>query len=148
MSLIENKKATYNYDIIDTLEAGIELFGFEVKSLRQKRGSLEGSYITIKDNEAYLINALIPPYQAGNTPKEYNERRPRKLLLKKNELKILTGKSETKGLTFIPLSLYNKNIKIKLSFAVARGKKAHDKRSAVKKRETDREIRRILKNER
>lgn len=147
MSLIASKKVGFNYEILDTYEAGAELFGHEVKSLRLKRGSLEGAYVTIKDSEAYLMNAQIPPYQAGNIAKDYNERRPRRLLLRKNELKELIGKSETKGLTLIPISWYNKGVKIKLEIAVARGKKKHDKRSSIKKREVERDIRRTLKNQ-
>jgi SsrA-binding protein len=146
MSLVRSKKANFNYEILDKYEAGIELFGFEVKSLRLKRGSLEGSFVTIQNGEAFLMSAQIPPYQSNNTPKDYNERRPRKLLLRKKELGELVGKSETKGLTLIPISWYNKGTKIKVEIAVARGKKKHDKRADIKKRETDREIRRTLKN--
>lgn len=146
MSLISSKKAHFNYEILEKYEAGIELFGFEVKSLRLKRGSLEGAFVTINNSEAFLMGAQIPPYQSSNTPKDYNERRPRKLLLRKKELGSLVGRAETKGLTLIPISWYNKGTKIKIEIAVARGKKKHDKRADIKKRETDREIRRTLKN--
>lgn len=146
MPLIQNKKAYFNYEILERVEAGIELLGFEVKSLKKGQGSLEGAHITIRGNEAYLINMQIPPYQPANTPKDYDPMRNRKLLLTKKEIVDL-GKTEgQKGLTIIPLSVYNKGRKVKLEIAVVRGKKKYDKRESIKKRDTDREIRRDLKN--
>ncbi|MDO8492503.1 MAG: SsrA-binding protein SmpB [bacterium] len=147
MSLIENKKAHFNYEILEKLEAGLELLGLEVKSIRNKHGSLEGSHVGVRGNEVFLIGANIPPYQPGNTPKNYDPYRSRKLLLTKAEIKNLLGKEKTKGLTIVPLSVYNKGAKIKISIGVARGKKKYDKRESVKKRELDRDIRRTLKNE-
>lgn len=145
MPLIQNKKAYFNYEILERVEAGIELLGFEVKSLKSSQGSLEGAHITIRGNEAYLINMQIPPYQPANTPKDYDPMRNRKLLLTKKEI-IDLGKTEgQKGLTIIPLSVYNKGRKVKLEIAVVRGKKKYDKRESIKKRDTDREIRRSLK---
>lgn len=145
MSLIDNKKAGFNYEILEKFEAGLELFGFEVKSIRAKHGSLEGSYVILRNGEAFLVNSSIPPYQVDNTPKEYDPYRVRKLLLNKKEIDTLSDSENTKGLTIVPLSLYNKGTKIKVSIAIARGKKKADKRETIKKRDTDREIRRTLK---
>lgn len=145
-SLIQNKKAYFDYEILEKIEAGIELLGFEVKSVKKGQGSLEGAHITIRGNEAYLINMQIPPYQPANTPKDYDPLRNRKLLLTKEEIMDL-GKTEgQKGLTIIPLSVYNKGRKLKIELGVARGKKKYDKRETIKKRDTEREIRRSLKD--
>jgi SsrA-binding protein len=146
MSLIQNKKAYFDYEILEKIEAGIELLGFEVKSLKKGQGSLLGSHITIRGNEAFVIGADIPPYQVANTPKEYDTKRNRKLLLNKKEITKLTEFEKQKGLTIIPLSVYNKGRKLKLEIAVVRGKKKYDKRETIKKRDTEREIRRTLKN--
>lgn len=146
MSLIENKKAGFNYELLDKYEAGLELFGHEVKSLRLGHGSLTGSYITIRGGEVYLVGATIPPYQPNNTDGGYNEHRDRKLLLHKEQLKHLIGKTEERGLTLIPLSVYNKGRYLKLSFALAKGKKKADKRSTIKEREDKRYMSRVLKS--
>ena len=145
MSLVENKKAGFNYEITDKYEAGIELLGHETKSVRAKHGSLEGAYVKIRGSEAFLVGATVPPFQVGNTPKNYDPERVRRLLLTKQELKYLTGRESERGLTLIPLALYNKGRYIKLSFGVARNKKKFDKREDIKKRETDREIHRDIK---
>jgi len=147
MTLIQNKKAHFNYEILEKYEVGIELLGFEVKSLKKGQGNLEGSHITIRGNEAFIINMQIPPYQPANTPKDYDPLRNRRLLLTKKEIASLLGEEKQKGLTIIPLSVYNKGRKLKLEIAVVRGKKKYDKRETIKKRDTDREIRRTLKNE-
>lgn len=147
MALIEHPRARYDFEILETFEAGLELVGHEVKSLRNHRGSLLGSHVAIRGGEAYLIGAEIPPYQPGNTPKEYEPKRVRRLLLKKKELSELQGKDGTKGLTIVPLSVYNKGKVLKISIGVARGKKKVDKRETIKKREVDRTIRRTLKNQ-
>jgi len=145
MPLIRHKKAHLNYEILEKLEAGIELIGIEVKSLKKGEGSLEGSYIVVRGGEAFLTGAHIPPYQQRNTPKDYDPYQNRKLLLKKKELAYLENKEAQKGLTILPISMYNKGRKIKLEVAIARGKKKYDKRETIKKRESDREIRRTLK---
>src|SRR3990172_2784107 len=145
-TLVENKKARFNYEILDKYEAGIELLGLEVKSVKNHRGSLEGAFVIIRGGEAYLIGASIPPYQPGNTPKEYESERNRRLLITKKEIKELGGYGENKGLTIVPLSMYNKVGKIKVIIATVRGKKKYDKRETIKKREFDRETRRTLKN--
>jgi SsrA-binding protein len=145
MSLIENKKAGFNYEITDKYEAGLELLGHETKSVRQNRGSLEGAYVKIRGGEAFLVGATIPPYQTGNTPKNYDPERVRRLLLTKQELKHLTSRDGEKGFTLIPLAFYAKGRFIKLSFGVGKHKKKFDKRENIKKRETDREIEREMK---
>ena len=147
MSLIFNKKASFDYVILEKFDAGVELTGLEVKSLRGKSGSLEGSYVTVRGGEAYIIGMLIPPFQVGNTPKDYDPRRNRRLLLTKKEIGNLAAVESKKGLTIVPISVYNKGRKIKVEIGVARGKKQFDKRESQKKRETDREIQRTLKYE-
>ncbi|OGI70398.1 SsrA-binding protein [Candidatus Nomurabacteria bacterium RIFCSPLOWO2_01_FULL_42_20] len=142
--LIENRKAKFEYEIMEKYEAGIGLLGFEVKSLRNKRGSLEGSFVKILGNEPYLINAHIPAYQPKNTPGSYDPYRSRKLLLTKKEIKELIGKEKTRGLTIVPISVYNKGRVIKVLIAVGRGKKKRDKREIIKKRDTEREIKREM----
>ncbi len=141
----QNKKAYHDYEILEEYDAGISLKGFEVKSIKLGRASLKGARVAIYSGEAYLIGANVPPYQAANTPKDYDPERARKLLLTKKELNKLIGKEQTKGLTMPALMLYNKGNKIKLKFAVARGKKKYDKREAIKKRDIDRDLRRSLK---
>jgi len=141
----ENKKAYFNYQILEKFEAGMVLIGTEVKSIKSGRINLVGSYVIIKNEEVYLIGAKIPPYQPKNAPPDYNPERLRKLLLKKSEIKYLIGKSKQKGLTLMPLRVYTKRGKIKLEFGIVKGKKKFDKRELIKKRETEREIRRALK---
>lgn len=144
-TLIKNKKATFNHEILEKFEAGIELFGFEVKSIKNNRGNLEGTHITIRGNEAFLLNANIPPYQPANTPKNYNPERNRRLLLTKKELKELAGLEAKKGLTIVSISMYTKGNKIKIEIAVVRGKKKFDKRETIKKKDMQRDIDRDIK---
>jgi SsrA-binding protein len=143
--LIDNRKAKFNYELLDEYEAGIQLLGTEVKSLKNKRGNFTGSFISLSADGAYLKGAEIPAYQEANAPEDYNPTRPRKLLLSKKELVKLAESEKTKGLTLIPLTLYNKGSKLKVSFAVARGKSKTDKRQTILKREADRDIHRTLK---
>ena len=145
MSLIQNKKVYLNYEIQETFSAGIELFGFEVKSLRKKQGSLEGAYIIARGNEVFLIGATIPPYQPTNTPDNYDPARNRKLLLTKKEIERFSSFEKQKGLTIVPISVYNKGIKIKIEIGVAKGKKKYDKRESIKKKDTERDLKRTLK---
>jgi SsrA-binding protein len=144
-NLIEHKRAGYDYEFLEQYEAGIQLFGTEVKSLRAHHGKLEGAHITVRGGEAFLINSEIPPYQAGNTEKSYEPNRNRKLLLTKKELTELATAEEKAGLTIVPLSMYNKGRVIKLRLAIARGKKKGDKRESIKKREALRDIAREVK---
>ncbi len=145
MSLAENKKAYFDYEILETYEAGIALLGFEVKAIRSGRASLVGAYVVIRGGEAYLLNANIPPYQANNTPADYEPTHTRKLLLKKSEISELIGKTEKTGLTIVPLKLYNKAGRLKLEIGLARHKKSHDKRASIKKKDLEREVGRKLR---
>jgi SsrA-binding protein len=145
-TLIENRKVRFNYEVMDTIEAGIELLGFEVKSLKSSHGSLDGAYVIIRGGEAYAINILIPAYQENNTPKDYESRRNRKLLLTKDEIKKFADIDGGKGLTIVPISIYTKNNRIKVGLAIVRGKKKYDKRNTIKKREADIESRRVMKD--
>lgn len=141
-SLVYNKKIGMDYEILETFEAGIELLGLEVKSLRNKQGSLLGSHITIRGGEAFIISSNIPAYQEKNTPKDYNPERNRRVLLTKSEIQKLASIEKKNGLTIIPVSVYNKGKKIKVEIAIVRGKKKYDKRESIKKRDVDRDIRR------
>ncbi|MES2315627.1 MAG: SsrA-binding protein SmpB [Patescibacteria group bacterium] len=140
----ENRKARFNYEILEKYEAGIELVGVEVKSVRGGRMSLEGAFVIVRGGEAFLINANIPPYQPKNAPKDYDPLRNRKILLTKKEIAELAGNEKNKSLTIVPISVYNKNRKIKIEVALVKGKKKFDKRESIKKRDTDRELRRTL----
>src|SRR5260221_391948 len=122
MRLIENKKAGLKYEILERLEGAVELLGGEVKSLKRKQGSLEGSYVIVRGGEAYLIGAHVPPYQPKNTHASYDPYRLRKLLFTKKELRELAVHGERRGLTIVPLSMYNKKRKIKIEVGIARGK--------------------------
>lgn len=148
MALVQNKKIHFNYEILERYEAGIELLGVEVKSLRAGRGSLEGSHVTVRGGEAYLIGATIQPYQAGNLLKGYEATRNRRLLLTKDEIAELSAQESKKGLTIVPVSVYTKGRKLKVEIAVVRGKKTHDKRETLKKRESERDIMREIKGSR
>jgi SsrA-binding protein len=144
-SYAENRKAHFNYEILEKYEGGIELLGVEVKSVRSGKMSLEGAFVVIRGGEAFLINANIPPYQPNNSPKDYDPLKNRKLLLTKKEIAELASNEKNKSLTIIPISVYNKGRKIKVSIALVKGKKKQDKRETIKKRETEREVRREYK---
>lgn len=141
----ENRKAYFDYEILETFEAGLVLSGAEVKSIRSGRMNLTGSYINFHLGELFLIGSYVAPYQPKNQPSDYDPSRSRKLLLKKQEIGYLAGKIKQKGLTLIPLKVYNKGRRIKLAFGLARGKKQYDKRAVISKRETARKIERELK---
>lgn len=143
--LAENKKAYYNYEILEKIEAGMVLTGQEVKSIRSGRINLAGSYVVLKNEEAFLLGANVPAYQPKNAPQDYDANRLRKLLLNKSEIKYLIGKSQQKGLTLLPLKVYTKKDRIKLEFGLARGRKKASKKELLKKRDADREIERELK---
>lgn len=145
MSYADNSKARFDYELLERYTAGLELLGYEVKAVRAGKISLRGSYISVRGGEVFLLGADIAPYQPKNMPKEYDPLRPRKLLLSKDEIKELEKAENTKGLTIVPLSVYNKGRFLKLDLAIARGKKKFDKRETVKKRDTEREIGRTLK---
>jgi SsrA-binding protein len=141
----ENRKAYFNYEILEKITAGIELLGFEVKAIKDGKMSIDGAYAIIRGSEAFLINSNITPIQPKNTPADFDPRRNRKLLLTKKEIKRLGDMENQKGLTISALSVYNMGKKLKVELGIVRGKKTHDKRDSIKKRETDREIRRTLK---
>jgi len=144
--IAENRKAYFNYEILDRFEAGISLVGQEVKSLKTRGVNLAGSYVMVRNEELFWVGAKIPAYQPKNAPSDYDVERSRKLLLRKNEIKKLLGKAKEKGLTLIPLRVYSKNAKIKLEFGLAKGKKEIDKRELIKKREIQKDIERELKS--
>lgn len=145
MSYIENRKVRFDYEILEKFEAGIELIGTEVKSVRNGKISLEGAFIIVRGGEAFLINANITPYQIKNAPENYDPLRNRKILLTKKELNELAGNDKKNNLTIVPISMYSKNRKIKIEIAIVKGKKKYDKRETIKKRDTDRDLRRTLK---
>lgn len=142
-----NKRANFDYEIVQKYEAGLELKGFEVKAVRAGRLNLGGSHVIVRPGragggEAYLLNADLPPYQPMNTPSEYDAKRTRRLLLKKEEIRQLMSKTNESKLTIVPISCYTKGTLIKLQIGLGKPKKKYDKREAIKKREVDRDIRR------
>lgn len=141
----DNRKARYLYEIVETYEAGIELLGTEVKSIRNGRANLRDGYGLIRNGEAWLLNVHISPHQSTTQTFNHDPRRTRKLLLHRQELRKLTGKVEQKGLTLVPLKLYLQRGWIKVTLALAKGKKLHDKRETLKKRQTQRDVERVLK---
>ncbi len=145
-ALISHKKAHFDFEILEIFEAGISLFGTEVKSVRNGQGKIEGAYVIIRGKEAFLVGSSIPAFQKKNVDGSYDPERARKLLLTKKEIDLLDLKSEKQGLTIVPLKLYNKGSKIKLEMAIARGKKKQDKREQIKKRDVGRDIERTLKH--
>ncbi|KKR08132.1 MAG: SsrA-binding protein [Parcubacteria group bacterium GW2011_GWC2_39_14] len=148
MEKIINKHATYDYEVLETYEAGLILFGHEAKAIKNQQLNFKGSYITVQYDPKpalFLVKAHLSLYKkAGNIP-SYDPERPRKLLLHKKEIGSILGKLEQKGLTIIPLSVYTKRNNIKLEFCLARGKKKFEKKEAKKKEDVMREIRRTLK---
>ncbi len=141
----ENRKARFDYEILEKYEGGIELLGTEVKGVRAGQVSLEGAFVIVRGGEAFLINANIQPFQIKNAPKDYDPLRNRKILLTKKEIRELADTEKNKSLTIVPISMYNKGRKIKIEIALVKGKKKFDKRETIKKRETDIEIRREYK---
>lgn len=143
--LTKNRRALFDYQVLEKYEAGIELKGFETKAAKQGKLDLSGSYVRLEDEQAFLMGASIAPYQPKNTPEGYDQERDRRLLLTKKELKALSGKTNEAGLTIVPLRAYIKGRLVKLEIGLARSKKKQDKRDTIRKRETDKEIRRKLK---
>lgn len=145
-----NKKALFDYEILDKYEAGLVLSGQEVKAAKSGQLSLKGSFISPRTKngrtELYLINCQINPYQPAGPLPDYNQRRDRKLLLNRQEISHLLGKKQVEGLTLIPLKIYTSHSFLKLEFAVARGKKKYDKRETIKRREVDRRLRSLIKH--
>ncbi len=139
--IVSNRRARFDYAILESLEAGIALKGTEVKSLRSGKASLNDSFARIDGNEIFLHNMHIAPYEFGNI-NNVEALRPRKLLLHRNQIRKLTGEMSTKHLALIPLKLYFKDGLVKVELALAKGKKQYDKRDSIRKRESEREIRR------
>lgn len=143
--LASNRKATYNYEILETFEAGIMLVGTEIKSLREHAGNLQDSYVKILRGEMWLIGCSIAPYRLGNIH-NHEERRERKLLMHKREIEHLRASTQEKGLALIPLAFYLKEGRVKVKLALAKGKKHIDKRDTIKERDDKRKIDRAMKN--
>ena len=140
----ENRKARFDYELMEEFEAGLELDGPEVKSVRAGKMSLAGSFVSVRGGEAFLLNAEVAPYQPKNLKADYDPKRARKLLMTKDELSKLAIAEATKGLTIVPITVYNKGRFIKCRVAIARGKKEFDKRESIKKRNTERDLKRSL----
>jgi len=145
--ICQNKKARHDYHIIEVIEAGMVLLGTEVKSLREGRANLKDSYARIRDGELYLVQAHISPYSHASYD-NHDPERVRKLLVHKRELKRLTGKTQEKGLTLVPLKIYFKDGKAKIELALASGKKSYDKRETLKRQTQKREMERAIKDRR
>lgn len=144
MSLAQNKKARFEYEILETFQAGIKLTGPEVKSIRAGQVQLNGAYVVFTNGKPMLLNAHVSPYKPAYQSNAQVDR-SRELLLKKVEIDKLQGKIATEKLTCVPLSIYLKNNLIKVEIGLARGKKLHDKRRAIKEREGNREVARAMK---
>ncbi len=140
---IINKKALHNYHILEHLEAGISLSGPEVKSIRNNRLDLGESHIRILNNEAFLINAHIPPYQGSD--ESYDPQRSRRLLLHKDQINSLIGKTSKGGVTLVPVSIYEKNNRFKVEVGLAKSKKEFDKRKIIKERDHRRRVEQELR---
>jgi len=146
MALVEYKKAFLRFAPLETFVAGLELLGTEVKALRAKQGSLDGARVVVRGGEAFIVGMTIPPYQGANAPKSYDPERARRLLLNKKEVAVLLAAESKKGLTIIPLEVYNSKRFVKARIAIVRGKGKSDRREDLKKRDAERETGRVLKN--
>jgi len=141
MIYTENKKVYYDYEVLETFEVGIELKGYEAKAITSGKLDIKDAYVVIKGGEIFIVNMEIPPYQPKNIYENYDPKRTRRLLMKKKEIAQLAGK--TKGLTIVPIKVYNKKSKIKLEIALVKPKKKKDKREEIKKREDLRNLKKI-----
>jgi|AntAceMinimDraft_4_1070372.scaffolds.fasta_scaffold07617_6 SsrA-binding protein len=144
MNYSKNKKALHDYEVLEKIEAGLVLTGNNVKSIKEKNVKLNGAFVSIRNNSAWLTNIHIPQYKYSSE-ENYNAETEIKLLLKKKEIAYLRGKNQEKGLTIIPISLYNKANKIKLEIAIAKGRKLYDKRKVLKERTQKREAQQMIK---
>ncbi len=136
--VITNRKARFEYEILETFDAGIELFGHEVKALKFGHGDLTATHVIVRGGEAYVVNMKIPPYQPNNVPKDYEPTRVRRLLLTRAQIDEIEDRLHTAGLTAIPLRVYIKNRLVKMEIGIGKGKNKADKREAIKKREWSR----------
>jgi SsrA-binding protein len=141
----ENRKARHDYEALETFEGGLELLGHEVKSVRGGGARLAGAYLTVRKGELWLTGASISRYAKAGALEGYDPDRDRKVLMRRQELEGLRGKTQQKGLTLVPFSLYSRGRRIKLSFGLCRGRKAYDKREKLKRRDIDRDTRRVLR---
>ncbi len=137
----ENRRARYDYETLEKYEGGLVLTGREVKSIREGGARLDGAHLTVSRGELWLMGAYIRPYSKAGRPDSYDPARSRKVLVHKKELAYLAGKTQQKGLTLVPFSLYPSGRQIKLSFGLCRGRKAHDKRERLKAKDLDRSMR-------
>ena len=144
-SLAINKRAKFDYEILETFEAGLKLLGTEVKSVRAGNMSLKGAFVATHNEEAFLVNATVPPWQAKNTPDNYDPERSRKLLIKRSEIAHIIGAKQERGLTLVPLRVYTKGPWIKVEVALAKGKKLHSKKQVKKERDIKRDTERLLR---
>jgi SsrA-binding protein len=140
----DNRKAHYDYEILEKFEAGLVLTGQEVKSIKTGHMQLAGSYVVMREGEPYVIGSKVPPYQPKNAPADYNPERHRKLLLNQKEIDYLAGKVKERGFSLIPLKVYEQRGRIKLEFGLAKGKKEFNKKEKIKQRETERDMRRAM----
>jgi SsrA-binding protein len=145
--ITRNRRAFHEYEIVDTIEAGIALVGTEVKSLRDGHANLEDAYAKLEDGEVWLVGSEIPEYAMGNRL-NHKPKRTRKLLMHRSEIEKFAGKASQRGFTLVPLRLYFKQGRAKVEIAVAKGKQSHDKREALKKSDADREMKRAIANRR
>ena len=132
---VNNSKAGFDYEILETIEAGLVLKGTEVKAIKSGKASIKGSFVKITNNRPQLIGATISPYQPNNTPPDYDPTATRMLLLSKKQINVLLGLAQSQGLTLIPLKIYGAKGKLKLLIGIARGKKKYDKRASLKKKD-------------
>lgn len=138
----KNRKAHHDYEILETFEGGLALTGQETKSIREGGAKIDGAYVTMSSGELWLMGAHFRPYSKSSTALVHQPDRSRKILVHAKELTYLIGKTQQKGLTLVPLALYSRGRQIKLSFALCRGRKTHDKREQLKQRDIERDIRR------
>lgn len=143
--LVENKKARLRFETLEEFDAGIELHGFEVKSLRNKLGNLEGARVVVRGGEAFLLGMTVPAFQLANAPKEYDPERTRRLLLNRKEIAELLDAETQKGLTVVPFSVYNKGRYLKVRIAIVRGKNKADRREDIKRLEAKKEADRAMR---
>ncbi len=146
-ALITHRRARFDFEILDTYEAGLELLGTEAKALRSGKGKLEGAHVIVRGGEAYLVGASIPAHQHANAPRGYEPERVRRLLLSREEIAEIQQKGDQKDLTIVPIMVYSSGRNIKLRIGVARGKKKQDKRETLKARTAKRDIERTLKHQ-
>lgn len=141
----DNRQARFRYEILETYEAGIELKGTEVKSIREAKANLRDGYALIRNGEAWLLNVHVSPYEKSSDYFNHDPRRTRRLLLHRQEIRKLIGKVEQQGLTLVPLKMYMKRGLVKISIALCKGKKIHDKRESLKERQDQRDMARAMK---